>query len=175
MSPEERGGVVVVCVCGAAACPKSRFSFLLVQAGPPDVVALHAPYLPVRLEQVPVSLHLQVVDPARLHAESGGALRGPGPQAADGAALRGPETGPHTAGLGERGAGGRGHQATNDIGGAPILPSDNVAHASGHTWIAKRSETHTQTCTNIGMNTSHRHTALMLTKSFGIFYSNMPS
>ena len=80
-------------------------SCLLVQAGPPHVVALHAPHLPVWLEQVPEPLHLQVVDPAGLHAVSGGAFRGPGPQAADGAALCGPEPGPHTAGLGADGAG----------------------------------------------------------------------
>uniref|UniRef100_A0A8C5B0C1 Metalloreductase STEAP4-like n=1 Tax=Gadus morhua TaxID=8049 RepID=A0A8C5B0C1_GADMO len=117
-----------------------------VQAGPPHVVALHAPHLPVWLEQVPEPLHLQVVDPAGLHAVSGGAFRGPGPQAADGAALCGPEPGPHTAGLGADGAGGRGHKATNGIGGAQIQPSLQRMHASAHTWIATHSETRTQGC-----------------------------
>ena len=121
-------------------------SCLLVQAGPPHVVALHAPHLPVWLEQVPEPLHLQVVDPAGLHAVSGGAFRGPGPQAADGAALCGPEPGPHTAGLGADGAGGRGHKATNGIGGAQIQPSLQRMHASAHTWIATHSETRTQGC-----------------------------
>ena len=79
---------------------------LSVQAWSPDSYCMHGPWIHIRLEQVPEALHLQVVDPAGLHAVSGGALRGPGPQAADGAALRGPEPGPHTAGLGEDGAGG---------------------------------------------------------------------
>ena len=110
-----------VCIC-AAACLKSPFSAhsallsrLLVQTGPPDVVLLHAPHLPVWMGPFPAPFHLQVVDPAGLHAVSGGALRGSGPQAADSAALHGPQPGPHTAGLGEERARGRGHQTTHGI------------------------------------------------------------
>lgn len=88
---------------------------LPVQAGIPDIILLYLSHLPVRLEQVPSSLLLQMVHSSELHALSGGAFCGAGAQAAGPPALRGPQPHPHSTGLGEDWSGGWQQQITANI------------------------------------------------------------
>lgn len=96
-------------------CLNLRVS-LSVQDGIPDAVLLHVSHIPVWLEPVPLSLHLQMVHSSRLHAQSRGAFCGAGAQAADRPALRGPHAHPHPTRLGEDRSKGRHQEITADIG-----------------------------------------------------------
>lgn len=92
-----------------------NYSFVLtcffcppVQTWIPDSVLLYLPHLPIRLEQIPQSGHLQMVHSSSLHARSGGAHCSDRAQAADPHALCGPQPHPHSKRLGEDGS--RGEQ-----------------------------------------------------------------
>lgn len=94
---------------------------LSVKAGPPESAHMYRTWLLLWLGHISQDLHLQVVQPSRIHALSDCAIRGAGGQGSAPAPLCGPNPNPHSTRLGEDSAqGDDGHGKSQQPGNYPL-------------------------------------------------------